>query len=102
MIGSPAARGAVASVGGAGCACLAAAPAVSPVSAAIAASVTMAGGPQRRIATVDCVVVNRFAMPCPGRNACRARVLSYTTARAGGRWYAAEFDAVLIGRSVAF
>src|SRR5258706_15125346 len=54
MIGSPASRGAVASVGGAGRACLAAASAVSAVSAAIAASVTMGGGPQRRIAPVDC------------------------------------------------
>jgi hypothetical protein len=66
MIGSPASRGAVASVGGAGRACLAAASAVSAVSAAIAASVTMAGGPQRRIAAVDCAIVNRFTMPCPG------------------------------------
>jgi hypothetical protein len=49
----------------AGRACLAAAPAVSAVSAAIAASVTMAGDPQRRIATVDCAVVNRFTIPCP-------------------------------------
>ena len=62
IIGSPASRGAVASVGGAGRACLAAASMVSAVSAAIAASVTMAGGPQRRIVTVDCAVVNRFTM----------------------------------------
>ena len=66
MIGSPASRGAVASVGRAGRACLAAASAVSAVSAAIAASITMAGRPQRRIATVDCAVVNRFTMPFPG------------------------------------
>src|ERR1700687_591630 len=65
MIGSPASRGAVASVGGAGRACLAAASAVSAVSAAMAASVTMAGDPQRRIATVDCAVVNRFTMLSP-------------------------------------
>jgi hypothetical protein len=65
MIGSPASRGAIASVGGAG-RWLAAASAVSAVSAAIAASVTMAEGPQRRIAPVDCAVVNRFTMPCPG------------------------------------
>src|SRR5664280_1369074 len=65
MIGSPASRGAVASVGGAGRACLAAASGLNAVSTAIAASVTMAGGPQRRIATVDCAVVNRFTMPCP-------------------------------------
>jgi hypothetical protein len=31
-----------------------------PVSAAIAASVTMAGGPQRRVAAVDCAIMNRF------------------------------------------
>jgi hypothetical protein len=66
MIGSPASRGAVASTGAALRACLAEAPAVSTVMAAIAASVTMAGGPHRRIATVDCAVVDRFAMPCPG------------------------------------
>src|SRR6185312_10722171 len=63
MIGSPASRSAVASMGGAGRACRAAASAVSTVSAAIAASVTMAGDPQRRIATVDCAGANRFAMP---------------------------------------
>jgi hypothetical protein len=60
MIGSPASRGAVASVAGAGRASLAAAPAVSAVSAAIAASVTTAGIPERRLATVDCAVMNRF------------------------------------------
>jgi hypothetical protein len=60
MIGSPASRGAVASVVGAGRACLAAASAVSAASAAIAASVTMAGTPQRGVATVDCAVMNRF------------------------------------------
>src|SRR3954464_4482124 len=66
MIGSPAWRGAVASVGCAGRACLAAASGLHAVSVAvIAASVTMALGPQRRIATVDCAVVNRFAMPYP-------------------------------------
>jgi hypothetical protein len=65
MIGSPASRGAVASVGGAGRACLAAASAVSAVRAAIAASVTMTGDPQCRIAPVDCAVLNRFTMPCP-------------------------------------
>src|SRR6516162_10159799 len=64
MIGSPVLRGAVASV--VRRACLAAASAVSAISAAIATSVTMAGGPQRRIATRDCT---RFTMPCPGRNA---------------------------------
>jgi hypothetical protein len=63
-IGSPASRGAIVSVG-AERTCLAAASAVSAISAAIAASVTMGGNPQRRIATVDCAVVNRFTMPCP-------------------------------------
>ncbi len=60
MIGSPASRGAVASVVGAGRDCLAAALAVSAASAAIAASVTMARPPQRRVARVDCAVMNRF------------------------------------------
>jgi hypothetical protein len=78
MIGSPASRGAVASVVGAGRAsvvgagraCLAAASAVS-AAAAIAASVTMAGPPQRCVATVDCAVMNRFiTMPCPAVRAC--------------------------------
>src|SRR4051812_46460707 len=58
MIGSPALRGAVVSVGGAGRAGLAAASGLNAVSAAIAARVKMAGGPQRRIATVGCIVVN--------------------------------------------
>jgi hypothetical protein len=61
MIGSPASRGAVASVGGAGRACLAAASAVSAVSAAIAANITMAGGLHRHIATVG-AAVNRCTM----------------------------------------
>jgi len=63
MMGSS--RGAVASAG-AGRACRAAAPAVSAVSAAVAASVTIAEGPQRRIAAVDWAAVNRFTMQCPG------------------------------------
>src|SRR5215213_4881655 len=78
MIGSPASRGAVASFGGAGRASLAAAWAVSAVRAAIAASVIMAGGPQRRAATVVRAVLDRFAMSCPGRNACRC-FDTYTT-----------------------
>ncbi len=85
MIGSPASRGAVASTGGAVCARLAAAPEVSAVSAAIAASVIMAGWAQRRLETVDRTavdraVVNRFPIPCPDRNACprlrRSRIIS--------------------------
>ena len=59
-------RGAVASIGGARRACFAAASAVSAKRAAIAANVTQAGGPQRRIAPVDCAAVSRFTMPCPG------------------------------------
>ena len=47
-------RAAVASVVGAGRACLAAASSVSAASAAIAASVTMAEPPRRRVVTVDC------------------------------------------------
>src|SRR5450631_399276 len=74
MIGSPASRGAIASVGRAGRACLAPASTVSAVSAAIAASVTMAGGPQRRMATVDCAVVNRFTMLSPVEMPLRACV----------------------------
>src|SRR5450759_4435970 len=73
MIGSPASRGAVASLGGAGRGCLAAASAVSAVSAAIAASVTMAAGPQRRIATVNCAVANRLT-PAPVEISIRAYV----------------------------
>src|SRR5437868_1253744 len=72
MIGSPAARGAVASAGGAGRACLAAASAFSAVSAAIA-SITMAGARQRRIAPVDCAV-NPLTILFPGSNAVRADV----------------------------
>src|SRR6478672_11431664 len=65
MIGSPASRGAVASVGAAGRACLAVAAAVSAVTTPTAARVTMVGGAQCRFATVDCVVKNRFTMHAP-------------------------------------
>ena len=65
MIGSPASRGAVVSVGGAGRACFGAASAVSADSVAIAASVALAGELQRRIAGVDCAVVNRPVIPMP-------------------------------------
>src|SRR5262249_44395831 len=69
MIGSPALREAVASVARAGRACfvaaLADAAAVSAVSASVAASVTVAGGPDRRIASPNCAAVNRFVMLCP-------------------------------------
>ena len=55
---------------GAGRAGFAAASAVGATSAAIAAAVAMAGNPQRRIATVDCAVINRFTnamswLKCP-------------------------------------
>src|ERR1700739_2457127 len=66
MIGSPPPRRGGAPPGGAGRACLAAALARNHAIAAIAASVTIAGVPQRRVAAVDRAVVNRFAMPCPG------------------------------------
>src|SRR5882757_8219602 len=125
MIGSPALRGAVSSLACAGRGCAAATSGLNAVSATIAARVTMAGGPQRRVATSDCTVVNRLIMPCPvemrvrvcvdRRSNCELwitnnrhhlrrnslletirfasgnyrhvsmAVLSYTTARAGGR-----------------
>ena len=66
MIGSPASRGAVASVGARGTRLMAAASAggaaISAVSTAAAARVTMAGAPHRRIASVDRAVVNRFVI----------------------------------------
>ncbi|MGY3661913.1 hypothetical protein [Bradyrhizobium sp. USDA 376] len=61
MIGSPASRCATASA--AWRTCLAADAGPSVANATIAASVTIPGGPQRRIATVDCAVVIRFFMP---------------------------------------
>src|SRR5215469_10928877 len=70
MIGSPASRGAAASVVCSGRAWRGAASAggaaVSAVRAAVAASVTIAGGAHRRTTSVDWAVVHRFAMPCPG------------------------------------
>jgi hypothetical protein len=59
MIGSPASRGAVVSVGAA-----AGRAKALDVSADIAANVMMAGTLQRRIAVVDRAVINRIAMPC--------------------------------------
>src|ERR1051325_4785206 len=64
MIGSPAWRGATASLAGAGRACFGAALALSAVSAATAASVNRAGTRQRRIAPVNCAVGNRINMLC--------------------------------------
>src|SRR5260370_39903481 len=82
MMGSPASRGAVACVG-AGRASLAAAPAVSAVNAAIAASVTIAGGPQRR----------GGSWPDPGAPApARRGPLLKKNRRAGQEGGAAPFD----------
>jgi hypothetical protein len=55
MMGSPASRGAVASVGAP---LSPRRPAIRAISAAIAASVTLAGGPQLRIAAVDCAGIS--------------------------------------------
>jgi hypothetical protein len=63
MIGSPASRGAVASVGCVARALFGAASAVSGVSAAKAASVARAGTRQRRNAAVDRAVESEFTMP---------------------------------------
>src|SRR5438270_7007603 len=69
MIGSPASRGAASSVVCSGGAWRGAASAggaaVSAVRAAVAASVTIAGGAHRRATSVDWAVVHRFVMPCP-------------------------------------
>jgi hypothetical protein len=73
MIGSPASRGAVASVVGAGRDCLAAASAVGAASAAIAASVTMTGSRQRRVATVDCAVMSSLSKIRRSRGFCEFR-----------------------------
>src|SRR6476469_9416557 len=69
MIGSPAARGAASSVVCSGRAWRGAASAggaaVSAVRAAVAASVTIAGGAHRRTTSVDWALVHRLVMPCP-------------------------------------
>src|SRR5215468_5725046 len=84
MIGSPAARGAAASAVCSGRAWRGAASAggaaVSAVRAAVAASVTIAGGAHRRATSADRVVVHRFAMPCPG---CQGGIASRETLRTG-------------------
>ena len=60
-------RGAVASVTRAGRACRAAASAVrAAIARNVIRSVTMAGGPKRRIIMVHCAIVNRFTIPYPG------------------------------------
>jgi hypothetical protein len=72
MIGSPASRGAVASVGAAGRGGVFAT--VPVVSAAIAANVTRLEYPQRRIAAVGRAGVDRITIPCLGRNASKVCV----------------------------
>jgi hypothetical protein len=62
MIGSPASRGAVASMGGAWRTGLAVALPLGAVSAAVVASAIIAGAPQRRIVTT---VINRCPMLRP-------------------------------------
>jgi hypothetical protein len=98
MIGSPAWRGAVASLGGgAGRAFCATAGAVGAINAAIAASANVAGGPQRRIAMVDCAVASRFAMLIPiempvracvnrvnGRSCCALMTAEVTVSQSAG------------------
>src|SRR5579859_7677177 len=73
MIGSPAARGAAASLARTGAVCFTAAvadgAAASATSAAVAASVTIAGAHPGRIAAGKCAVLTRFVMPCSGSNA---------------------------------
>src|SRR5262249_56730689 len=70
MVGSLGSRGAAPSVvcsGGARRgAASAGGAAVSADRAAVAASVTIAGGAHRRTTSVDWAVVHRFVMPCPG------------------------------------
>src|SRR6266852_6782445 len=81
MIGSPASRGAASSVVCSGRAWRGAASAggaaVSAVRAAVAASVTIAGGAHRRTT----LVVHRFVMPCPG---CQGGIASKQALRTGG------------------
>src|SRR5881275_2883237 len=82
MIGSPASRGATPSVvcsGGARRgAASAGGAAVSAVRAAVAASVTIAGGTHRR--TISWAVLHRFVMPCPS---CQGGIVSKQTLRTG-------------------
>src|ERR1700720_3483411 len=69
MIGSPASREAAPSAVCSGRACRGAASAggaaVNAVRAAVAASVTIAGGAHRRTTSVDWAAVHRFVMLCP-------------------------------------
>ena len=86
MIGSPAARGAAPSVVCSGRAWRGAASAggaaVSAVRAAVAASITIAGGAHRRTTSVDWALVHRLVMPCP----VSGRIASKQTLRMGG-WF---------------
>src|SRR5262249_33693399 len=88
MIGSLASRAAAPSVGCSGGARRGAASAggaaVSAVRAAVAASVTIAGGTHRRTTSVDWAVVHRFVMPCPG---CQGGIASKQTLRTGEPLY---------------
>src|SRR5271165_6225290 len=85
IIGSPASRGAAPSVVCSGRAWRGAASAggaaVSAVRAAVAASITIAGGAHRWTTSVDWAVVHRFVMPCPG---CQGGIASKQTLRTGG------------------
>src|SRR5262245_57450763 len=84
MIGSPAFRGAAASGVCSGRAWRGAASAggaaVSAVRAAMAASVTIAGGAHRRATSVDRAIVHLFVMPCPG---CQGGIASKQNAETG-------------------
>src|SRR6516164_11257266 len=84
MTGSPALRGAAPSMVCSGGAWRGAASAggaaASAVRAAVAASVTIAGGAHRRTASVDWAVVHRFVMPSPG---CQGGIASKQILRTG-------------------
>src|ERR1700761_4277472 len=74
MIGSPASRGAVASVAAAVRTCFALAAGVRTV-VAVNAAVTIAENPQRRTATKDSAVISRCTIPCPGVKYLRSGVM---------------------------
>src|SRR5690242_17686510 len=65
MIGSPASRGAVSSLDGAGRDCLAVASKGSAIGAVITANVAMTASFRRHVVTFDCAIVIRFAMSGP-------------------------------------
>src|SRR5437667_9535004 len=95
MIGSPASRGAASSVvcsrGAWRGAASAGGAAVSAVRAAVAASVTIAGGAHRRTTSVDWAVMHRLVMPCPG---CQGGIESKQTLRTGEH-YTTRYGACL-------